>query len=49
MSAAQSGHLVEHRDPRDALLGCLGVGGPDVLVAEDQDAADDRACAGLPR
>ena len=40
-------HLVQQRDPGVALLVARGVGDPDVLVGEDQHAAEDRAVLGL--
>ena len=41
-------HLVEDGDPGGALLRGGGIGGPDVLVAEDEDAADDGLLLCLP-
>jgi hypothetical protein len=42
-------HLVEQLDPGGALLRGRGVRHPDVLLLEEEHAADDRAVLGVPQ
>ena len=45
----EGGHLVEQVDPGGAVLRGGGVGDPDVLLLEEQDAAEEGAVLGLPQ
>ena len=45
----EGGHLVQQVDPGGAVVGGGGVGDPDVLLLEEQDAAEDGAVLGLPQ